>query len=308
MRVQVEKRVDMRSQRAFTLIELLVVIAIIAILAAILFPIFSSAKERGRQAGCINNLRQLGAALQQYMDDNENTAPLISLYNFPDKPNWCGTLATFGWTDPKKGSLWPYTRNMGIYICPTDVGREAKGLSTNLVPSLADRKAYPLSYSMNGTLNHRLPPGNVFRPAKMDTEVGGKAVHAQKGLVHAHVAQDVRYPGAYQAGALPAQCAAKHHDLDVVVVHQCRVTLHAGRDDLSGMMILASHRYIQRVPIVGEPYQRCFRRRRSGAGLHLSQLYGVGRPLPFRIIQNSVDPDPVGNLPDADFRKIGGEE
>jgi len=178
MRMQVEKGVDMRSQRAFTLIELLVVIAIIAILAAILFPIFSSAKERGRQAGCINNLRQLGAALQQYMDDNENTAPLISLYNFPDKPNWCGTLATFGWTDPKKGSLWPYTRNMGIYICPTDVGREAKGLSTNLVPSLADRKAYPLSYSMNGTLNHRLPPGNVFRPAKMDTEVGGKAARA----------------------------------------------------------------------------------------------------------------------------------
>lgn len=63
----------------FTLIELLVVIAIIAILAAILFPVFASAKARARQTTCQNSLKQLGAAIMQYTQDNNETLP-ISMY------------------------------------------------------------------------------------------------------------------------------------------------------------------------------------------------------------------------------------
>ena len=63
-------------QRAFTLIELLVVIAIIAILAALLLPALSGARDKGRQAGCLGNLKQCGAALMMYAEDNDDTLPV----------------------------------------------------------------------------------------------------------------------------------------------------------------------------------------------------------------------------------------
>lgn len=136
-------------RKGFTLIELLVVIAIIAILAAILFPAFVTAKERGRQIKCVANLKQLSAAFQMYADNNNGRAPIIAPWCTIASPNWCGTgpAGTFtGDTVVEKGSLWPYVRAKGIYICPTDVGREATGLTSE--PDRAKRRAYPLSYSM----------------------------------------------------------------------------------------------------------------------------------------------------------------
>ena len=68
-----------KIKKGFTLIELLVVIAIIAILAAILFPVFAQAREKARQTSCLSNCKQLGTALQLYVDDYEETFPCMGI-------------------------------------------------------------------------------------------------------------------------------------------------------------------------------------------------------------------------------------
>ncbi len=101
----------MQSRRqGFTLIELLVVIAIIAILAAILFPVFARARDRARQASCTSNMRQIGLAAMMYAQDYDETLP--AHYNF-----WMGDSSTryHGFYD----GFAPYTMNEQIYICPS---------------------------------------------------------------------------------------------------------------------------------------------------------------------------------------------
>jgi prepilin-type N-terminal cleavage/methylation domain-containing protein len=73
-------------KKAFTLIELLVVIAIIAILAAILFPVFSQAKEAAKKTASLSNVKQLGTALQLYLGDSDDVVPPAYYYNAPNGP------------------------------------------------------------------------------------------------------------------------------------------------------------------------------------------------------------------------------
>jgi prepilin-type N-terminal cleavage/methylation domain-containing protein/prepilin-type processing-associated H-X9-DG protein len=120
-----------RIQTAFTLIELLVVIAIIAILAAMLLPALSRAKETGRRIACTNNLRQLGLASQIYLGDNQGVYP------------------------PRDGTnRWPnrfyddYGKTAKLLLCPTDVmltNTPATGGGSNNVADAANR-----SYLING--------------------------------------------------------------------------------------------------------------------------------------------------------------
>lgn len=177
----------MRYKReGFTLIELLVVIAIIAILAAILFPAFATAKERGRQAKCLNNLKQLTLAFQRYVDDHGGRAPRVATYMAPwadpNEKDWCGVEGAFTSNiDITKGSLWPYLHSRGVYICPTDVGRDATGLTSESDP--AKRRAYPLSYSLTQEMNQYVPPdpkdpnkpnAGFYQPVIFDAAVAGK--------------------------------------------------------------------------------------------------------------------------------------
>jgi prepilin-type N-terminal cleavage/methylation domain-containing protein/prepilin-type processing-associated H-X9-DG protein len=104
--------------RAFTLIELLVVIAIIAILAAILFPVFAQAREKARQASCMSNLKQVGMALMQYAQDYDEGHPGV----------WFGPVNRMPWSQPTDGvtfykwmdAVYPYVKNEQVFNCASD--------------------------------------------------------------------------------------------------------------------------------------------------------------------------------------------
>ena len=96
------------SQRGFTLIELLVVIAIIAILAAILFPVFARARENARRASCQSNLKQISLSLKQYIQDYDE--------KYPNPTTGAGAPGPYGWVD----TMQPYIKSMQIVQCPSD--------------------------------------------------------------------------------------------------------------------------------------------------------------------------------------------
>ena len=127
-------------KKGFTLIELLVVIAIIAILAAILFPVFAQAREKARQTNCLSNCKQIGTALQLYVDDYDETLPFCSdsrisrwdgskipqaiLDQYPGYPmtnlyfklnDWAYANDCYTWAD----AIFPYVKNLNMFICPS---------------------------------------------------------------------------------------------------------------------------------------------------------------------------------------------
>ena len=117
----------MNRKSGFTLIELLVVIAIIAILAAILFPVFAQAREKARTVSCLSNTKQIGLAAMMYVQDYDET-----FFSQP-WPGGCPDSQTGYWTDgPSQGlslpeqhwatMLYPYTKNGAIFKCPSFSG------------------------------------------------------------------------------------------------------------------------------------------------------------------------------------------
>jgi prepilin-type N-terminal cleavage/methylation domain-containing protein/prepilin-type processing-associated H-X9-DG protein len=108
--------VGTRATRGFTLIELLIVIAIIAILAAILFPVFSRARENARRSSCQSNLKQLGLGIMQYTQDYDERMPR-SQYLDDGNDSW-------------KDNIYAYVKSTQVFSCPSN---PAKNLTSNTV-------------------------------------------------------------------------------------------------------------------------------------------------------------------------------
>ncbi|BDI29870.1 hypothetical protein CCAX7_19210 [Capsulimonas corticalis] len=115
------KLLNSRKLRGFTLIELLVVIAIIAILAAILFPVFAQAREKARQTSCSSNMKQLGIGFMQYIQDNDELWPSgnnaftsVDAWANPPYLNSAGTPVTWD------VAIQPYVKSTAVLGCPDD--------------------------------------------------------------------------------------------------------------------------------------------------------------------------------------------
>lgn len=138
------------KRTAFTLIELLVVIAIIAILAAVLFPVFAQARDKARQTSCLSNNRQMGVALMMYVQDYDETYP-GNLQLEPNQWNAGGS----GARKPFDMQLMPYIKNTNIFFCPSDsLSYRVPSSSTSLHfwDETYRAKAIPRSYQYVGEI------------------------------------------------------------------------------------------------------------------------------------------------------------
>ncbi len=134
------------KERGFTLIELLVVIAIIAILAAILFPVFARAREKARQSSCLSNVKQLGLGMMMYAQDYDDCLPLNQR-----------TYAAGGYWYER---VAPYLKNEGILHCPSLLG-------AGFNPTGADH-TYISDYTCNHNIYYSGYGGPLTILAKLD--------------------------------------------------------------------------------------------------------------------------------------------
>ena len=183
----------MSRQRGFTLIELLVVIAIIAILAAILFPVFAQARDKARQTTCTNYTKQIGLGSMMYINDYDETFPLGFgraggtgqwLWNFYHAApyNWRPSVPP---SDPRYASylvhwshtLQPYMKNYGLYECPSCPPKRLN------IPDYNTPQAPPakVAYTYNGLL-HALTQARVAHPSKLPLFWEGRGKASVEGF------------------------------------------------------------------------------------------------------------------------------
>jgi prepilin-type N-terminal cleavage/methylation domain-containing protein len=185
-----------RLKRGFTLIELLVVIAVIAILAGLLLPALARAKEHGRRTACLNNLRQLGLAMQMYLGDFDDIFPAASTGGALVDEEW---IRWSSWKTPTSVNpgqianllttgIVPYIQkfNTNLFTCPSDrIVFRFRLKPAAFPPYVQDGQLYPFSYTLNSPMGVAVVSGSEgwFRHGMASTSKDALHGGADSGLV-----------------------------------------------------------------------------------------------------------------------------
>ena len=171
--------------RGFTLIELLVVIAIIAILAAILFPVFARARENARKSNCQSNLKQIGLAIRSYSQDYADRYPCSRIFDY-----------ITGVTNSWRICLLPYVKNRDIFVCPS-----ARNLNT-FAQSTNDRSDFGVSPAASGAF---LTSGYYCNSVHYDSGAPNPPfmIRGQGGISDAQIARPAETIAVLDGGQIP---------------------------------------------------------------------------------------------------------
>ncbi|CCW36378.1 prepilin-type N-terminal cleavage/methylation domain-containing protein [Chthonomonas calidirosea] len=179
------------KKQAFTLIELLVVIAIIAILAAILFPVFAQARAKARQIACISNEKQIGLAMMMYFQDYDERAPLVRVVDnnhpifTPKELIWKDLIYPYiknGGRNYNNGQTYNTSGDGGAFQCPDNTTAWASSKAWGLGPGQPgdETTRYPRSYAVNDDAGvNETGPNVQFWPASYNSASGAIALLQQ---------------------------------------------------------------------------------------------------------------------------------
>jgi prepilin-type N-terminal cleavage/methylation domain-containing protein len=180
------------NRKAFTLIELLVVIAIIAILAAILFPVFAQARDAARKTACLSNAKQLSIGLMMYVQDHDET------FFWQNTWNEQVDIGPGFWGDNYRTRIrWPfahlpYVKNRDVFTCPSDKIREGRDYAP--APGASNKVAWPIGYGPNLSFFHPRTTGQVTPVSMADIQrPASKILMAECSTAYGFEAWNVEY-------------------------------------------------------------------------------------------------------------------
>ncbi len=192
----------MSHRRGFTLIELLVVIAIIAILAAILFPVFARAREKARQSSCLSNVKQLMTAVRMYTGDyDEMMVPHVTRPTPPFELPGGGTMESDHLAWP--GLIFAYIKNVQLYSCPSAQHKWDGGTHTTDTYNEWSEQSYSINVwasartgdysSVRSLSSFEYPAENmVLAPGKVPNQSGwGTSYYVRPGLWSHYALEDL---------------------------------------------------------------------------------------------------------------------
>jgi prepilin-type N-terminal cleavage/methylation domain-containing protein len=226
-----------RPCSGFTLIELLVVIAIIAILAAMLLPALSKAKQKALAIQCMNNTKQLTLAWIMYAGDNRDFVAGLDNSQSPANPAvwqtaWCGGdmndyFNCINTDTIEVGELWPYTKSLAIYHCPGDVSTQGAALNPQIVKGQPRIRSY--SCSQTFIPNNWLPSptykwyqktGQIANPSDTWVFIEENPVTINDGAFAVQMTPpgsttgyNIDHPATYHAGATGMSFADGHSNV-----------------------------------------------------------------------------------------------